>query len=426
MKKIITMAAATLLVAGSVVAQPKINVSFKMKSNIVSTDFDRWTFLDYGGYGAIASGLLFSMGNDNVGIELEMDPYIAFNSTASEWFKNFSLEKYNAWVSFGKTGSFFLRMGSWDDRAVNCVTDGALLMDGIDFSVYNPGMISSITTKNLSMDISSQCGSSSSKKLGAMFQYKNGPFEIRAGAMNLNFLGDENTGDSNLAVTDKLVFGVDTFMAEIGYTLKNVGRLTATGKFAKEEFALAAFYEPSFPFLKNLTALVGFTGEYKNKNKATAAGKDLWGWGIDFRARYVFDRSISVTTINNFTMNQRDVASGIENGIAMENMVNMLYNVHPRKNDLKVYLNVRHYTGMNAAANGYKPTLLTVAESGNASKLDWVSNFRITNAFEYKFNDNAKLDAGIAFNILNCFSNQDTANDPRFDVQIPLVFQVSF
>ena len=142
MKKIITMAAATLLVAGSVVAQPKINVSFKMKSNIVSTDFDRWTFLDYGGYGAIASGLLFSMGNDNVGIELEMDPYIAFNSTASEWFKNFSLEKYNAWVSFGKTGSFFLRMGSWDDRAVNCVTDGALLMDGIDFSVYNPGMIS--------------------------------------------------------------------------------------------------------------------------------------------------------------------------------------------------------------------------------------------------------------------------------------------
>ena len=94
MKKIITLAAASVLVAGSVMAQPKINVSFKMKSNIVSTNFDKWTFLDYGGYGAIASGLLFSMGTDNVGIELEMDPYIAFNRTADEWCKNFSLEKY--------------------------------------------------------------------------------------------------------------------------------------------------------------------------------------------------------------------------------------------------------------------------------------------------------------------------------------------
>ena len=420
MKKILTLATLGFVFTTSIIAQPTIKTSFKMKSNLLSTDFNKWTFLDYDGYGTLSNALLFSASTDNVGLELEIDPTISFSE--SNFTKSLSLEKYNAWVSFGKNKEFLLKLGSWDGRAVGCVTSGNLGLDGIDFSVCYPGMISSITTKSLSTDISSQCGSSKSKRLSGMFQYKNDTWEARFAAMNLNL----TEGEDGFKLTENFAFGIDTFMAEGGFNLNNVGRFLASGKFAKEEFAAAVFYEPSFPFLKNLTALVGFTGEYKNKNKVTNAETDLWGWGADIRARYIFDKSISITTMHNFTFNQLDVNSSapINYGIAMENMINILYNIHPRKNNLKAALNIRHFTGMGA--DDFKPKLLNSAESGNASKLDWISNFRITNNIEYNFNSHAKINAGIAFNILNCFSNQAADAEPVFNIQVPVVFQVSF
>ncbi|MBQ5384330.1 MAG: hypothetical protein IIU46_07750 [Treponema sp.] len=425
MKKILTLAAVGLVAASSLNAQPTVKASFTMRSNVASTDFDKWTFLDLDGYGNLANALLFSASTKNVGIELEIDPVISFVDTSGtgQWLKSLSLEKYNAWVTFGRNHEFTIRAGSWDDRAVGCVNSNALAFSGIDFEACKPGMISSINSGDLSLstDISSQCGSSSSKKLSGMFQYKNGGLELRAAIMNLNFASNDG-----FVVTDKFNFGIDTFMVEAGYSLNNVGRFLATGKFAKEEFAAAAFFEPSFPFLKNLTALAGFTAEYRNSNKTTNHA-DLWGWGIDLRAKYDFDRNISVTTMNNFTLNQLDVqqTAPIKNGLAMENMINILYNIHPRKNDLKVYLNVRHYTGIGVDGK-FLPKLLTAAESSNADKLDWVSNFRISNDIEYNFNANAKVNAGVAFNILNCFNNQSSDNTPTFNIQVPVVFQVSF
>lgn len=426
MKKIFSLAAAGFILAGSLAAQPSINASVRIKSNLLSTDFDEWKFLDYHGYGAIGSSLLFSASTKSAGIEIGINPVISFDESSSpdKWDKILSLGTYDAWVKFGKNQEFTLKAGSWDGRAVGCVNAGRLAMDGIDFSPCNPGMISSITSKKLGMDISSQCGSAETNKLAAMFQYDNGSLEIRGSAANLDF-----TSADGFSMNDKIAFGVDTFMAEVGYKIPYVGRVLVNGKFAKDELAAGAFFEPAFPFLKNLTALIGFTGEFEGEANVQNAGTNLWGFGADIRARYVFDKNISVTTINNFTLNQLDVATStpVNVGLAMENMVNMLYNVHPRRNDLLVYVNIRHFTGLPTSTNyDYKPTLLTAAESGNSSKLDWVSNFRISNVIEYNFNENAKIDAGIAFNILNCFNNQASNTDPVFTIQVPLAFQVSF
>jgi len=411
MKKILSFILSALILAGTVTAQVKTTATYKMRSNALSTDFTKWNFLDIDGYQSVSSDLSLKCSTDGAGVELRLTPAITVSEEGAVT-KTLGLNYYNGWVKFGADKNWMLKSGVWDSRAVGCVTSSDLMFEGIDFDVVKPGLLTSITSNKLGVDVS---GQGSSSKLTAMLQFCNKTFEIRTAAMNV---GGSKTGIFKM--NENAVFCVDTFMLESGYKT-GAGRILADAKCSNHEYAGALFYEPNF--IPKTTALIGGTVEYKDATLVTKKGSGMLGYGFDFRACVKPTSSLALTTMNNFTVNQLDVNAdaALQNGYAMENMFNVLYNINPDNPDWKLTFTVRHYTG---EVTNYKPALLKKASSVNPDSVNWVSNFRIAPAVEYIFSPNAKIDMGVAVNILNCFNSTENSSI-KCTMQVPVVFQVS-
>lgn len=405
MKKIITAAAIAAMVASFAAAEVKVSVNYRTGIQALEHQLDHGTTVlsNNTDNRKTSDALTFKGSAEYGGLELEIDP------TVNNGNKTISLEKYNGWINFG---SFMLKSGTWDKRAVGRVNGDEGNHEGKFWGeVAKPGLAVKGGTAGNGVDISQQ----SNKKQTTMVEYNNKDLGLEARVAYIDSDGTKTTFAGKDEGED-WVFANETWFGEIGYKIDGVGRVLATTKLAHKDYAGAIFFEPKLESLSALTSLVGFTAE--TKTNASKDGDDDVAantYALDLRARYdlgAFVEGLSATVMYNWTFG--NAANGAEKPgfYATWAMLNLTYKLN---DTFTPFLSLGW---SNADACG---------KSGAAAAFDdpFTCSLRTYAGVEIYNTKNANLITGVCWDAAN-MNDTVYGGDCTKVVSIPVLMRVKF
>ena len=422
MKKIITAAAVAALAASFAAAEAKFSVNYRTGIDLLQHQMTKGTrvFDNQASARSTSDALSFKGSAEYGGLELEIDP---------EWYEGsvkksqtLTLKKYNGWINFG---NFMIKSGAWDSRAVGRVNADIGNHEGSYWGeLLKPGLAVAGGTAGNGKDISQQ----SNNKQTTMVQYKNKDLGLEVRAAYRDTDGSKKTfasGDEN----DDWVAANDLWFGEVAYTINDIGRVMATGKFAHKDYAGALFFEPKLADMKELTSLVGFIYETK-----TNAGKDKSGddvaantMAVELRARYdlgAFVKGLSATFMYNWTFGNTVTSDAKKPGFYAEwAMLNLKYALNDTFNP---FLSVLFSNGA-WSANTSNDADLYMKPSASASAFDeaFTYSMRVFGGVEIYNTKNANIITGICWDAAN-MNDTVYGGDCTKVVSIPVLMRVKF
>lgn len=424
MKKIVSAAAAALVLSGFAFADASFSVNYRTGIEVLSHQFGHKTTLFNGVTSSrtTSDALSFKGKADFGGLELEITPTYP-NSTLENtnsdgtdqtgWKTEGSvvLSKYNGWINFG---DFTFKSGAWDARAVGRVNKDIGNHEGKFWGeLLKPGLANKLGTSGNGVDISQQNGK---KKISNMLQYNNKSLGLEARAAFIESNADDTyagTSDDN----DNWNFANEQWFAEVGYTVKDLGRVLVNTKTSYKDQAFGIFVEPKLPDLSALTSLVGFTFEQNYGTRYTAGDKKgdeakQYAMALDLRARYAINDELSVTGMFNWTAGDKinSAKNGKDGMYATWAMLNATY----RLNETFVpFFSAIYSSG---------------ADCGAAGALNFTASYKASLRFypgvEIYNTSNANIITGLVFDIKDFSGDHD--NHENMKVMIPVLMRVKF
>lgn len=429
MKKIITAAAVAALAASFAAAEAKFSVNYRTGIDLLQHQMTKGTrvFDNQASARSTSDALSFKGSAEYGGLELEIDP---------EWYEGsvkkaqtLTLKKYNGWINFG---NFMIKSGAWDSRAVGRVNaDIGNHEGGYWGELLKPGLAVAGGTAGNGKDISQQ----SNNKQTTMVQYKNKDLGLEVRAAYIDTDGSKTTfasGDEN----DDWVAANNLWFGEVAYTINDIGRVMATGKFAHKDYAGALFFEPKLADMKELTSLVGFIYETKTNAGTDKSGDDVAAntMAVELRARYdlgAFVKGLSATFMYNWTFGNtvtsaNGTADAKKPGFYAEwAMLNLKYALNDTFNP---FLSVLFSNGA-WSANTSNDADLYMKPSASASAFDeaFTYSMRVFGGVEIYNTENANIITGICWDAAN-MNDKDTVygGDCTKVVSIPVLMRVKF
>lgn len=408
MKKIVSAAAAALVLSGFAFADASFSVNYRTGIEVLSHQFGHNTTLFNGvtSNRTTSDALSFKGKADFGGLELEITPTYTNNGAEG----TLSLAKYNGWINFG---DFTFKSGAWDSRAVGRVNKDMGNHEGAFWGeLKKPGLAVALGTSGNGVDISQQNGK---KKITNMLQYTNKGLglEVRGAFIESDPATYAKTADDN----DDWNFANEQWFAEVGYTVKDLGRVLVNTKTSYKDQAFGIFVEPKLPALSALTSLIGFTfereysAEYtKGDNKGDACNE--YALALDLRARYAISDELSVTGMFNWTAGDElnSEKSGKDGKYATWAMLNATY----RLNETFVpFFSTIYSSG---------------AKSGSVSGLAFTDSYKASLRFypgvEIYNTANANIITGLVFDVADFSGDHD--NHENMKVMIPVLMRVKF
>ncbi|WP_294430995.1 hypothetical protein [uncultured Treponema sp.] len=395
MKKIVSAAAAALILGGFAAAEATFSVNYRTGIEVLSHQMKHNTHLLNGvtANRTTSDALSFKGKADFGGLELEITP--TYSNDGNEG--TLSLAKYNGWINFGK---FSFKSGAWDSRAVGRVNADIGNHEGKFWGeLQKPGLANKLGTSGNGVDISQQNGK---KKITNMISYTNKDMGLEArGAFIESKAGTYANPDD---AGDDWVFDNDQWFAEIGYTIKDVGRILFTTKDSHKDMSFALFVEPKLADLKALTSLVGVTYEQN-----TSGEKTQTAIAIDARARYAIDDQLSVTAMYNWTGGDVGTTETKTAKYATWGMLNATYKLNET---FVPFCSMIYSSGAAAGAVGalgFKDT--------------YAASLRVYPGVEIYNTKSANLITGLVVDLVN-FTGEDDDFTKKFT--IPVLMRVKF
>ena len=431
MKKIVSAAAAALILGGFAAAEAKFSVNYRtgisalshvMGHNTKLFDANATNYVDGKTYRSTSDALSFKGSGEYGGLELEIDPLYKPAGTKAHLGNEDNLAKYNGWINFGK---FMFKSGAWDARAVGRVNADMGNHEGKFWGEVNkPGLTQLGTgkkgefakTNGNGVDISQQNGKA---KITNMLAYvdKDLGLEVRGAVIQSKETSTyANPDDSG----DDWVFANQQWFAEVGYTIKDVGRVLVNTKASYKDQAFAIFVEPKLADLKALTSLVGFTFEqnYENYDKDGDPLK-AYALGLDLRARYAIDEQLSVTAMLNWTtgdavdLDAADEKKTLGTKTARYATWGMLNATYKLNETFVPFCSVIYTSGLTAGA------------AGAMSKSDtYASSLRVYPGVEIYNTKNANIITGIVWDVNGFMAPSGTECVKA--ITIPVLMRVKF
>ena len=427
MKKIITAAAVAAMAASFAAADAKFSVNYRTGIDLLQHQMTKGTrvFDNQASARSTSDALSFKGSAEYGGLELEIDPEWYTGSVESA--KTLTLKKYNGWINFG---NFMIKSGAWDSRAVGRVNADIGNHEGSYWGeLLKPGLAVKGGTAGNGIDISQQ----SNNKQTTMVQYKNKDLGLEVRAAYRDVDGSKTTFAGNDENND-WVAANDLWFGEVAYTINDIGRVMATGKFAHKDYAGAIFFEPKLADMKELTSLVGFTYETKTnaaKDKNGDAVEAANTMAVELRARYdlgAFVKGLSATVMYNWTFgNTATTVAGKDAkkpGFYAEwAMLNLKYALNDTFNP---FLSVLFSNGA-WSANTANDADLYMKPSASASAFDeaFTYSMRVFGGVEIYNTENANIITGVCWDASN-MNDTVYGRDCTKVVSIPVLMRVKF
>mgnify|MGYP002868749334 CR=1 FL=1 len=271
-----------------------------------------------------------------------------------------------------------------------------------------PGLAHKLGTTGNGVDVSQQ----SNKYQTNMIAYVNKDIglEVR-GAFTDGDASKSGTSTVYSNSDDDVVFANNLWFAEVGYTVKDVGRILVSSKFSHRDYTVAAFLEPKLADLKALTSLLGFTFEMNDEKAAKQ-----YALAVDARARYAINDQLSVTGMFNWTAGDK-ISSGENKNAeyASWGMVNVTYKMN---DTIQPFCSVIYSAGTKCG---------TVEEI----KFDtqYKASLRIYPGVSIFQTKNANIISGVALDISDVLHSSDYDTHGKLNnmtVTIPVLMRVKF
>ena len=318
-----------------------------------------------------------------------------------------------------------IKSGAWDSRAVGRVNaDIGNHEGGYWGELLKPGLAVKGGTAGNGIDISQQ----SNNKQTTMVQYKNKDLGLEVRAAYRDTDGSKTTfagSDEN----NDWVAANDLWFGEVAYTINDIGRVMATGKFAHKDYAGALFFEPKLADMNELTSLVGFIYETKTNAGTDKSGDDVAAntMAVELRARYdlgAFVKGLSATFMYNWTFGNIVTSDAKKPGFYAEwAMLNLKYALNDTFNP---FLSVLFSNGA-WSANKSNDADLYMKPSASASAFDeaFTYSMRVFGGVEIYNTKNANIITGICWDAAN-MNDTVYGGDCTKVVSIPVLMRVKF
>ncbi|MCM1322538.1 MAG: hypothetical protein NC219_10600 [Prevotella sp.] len=428
MKKIVSVLALSALVAGSVFAQPKINLQYRMRP--LAFDFNQtkvdeaktksMTFLDLDGYAAAQDNFAISISGEKAGVAFTFMPTA---TTANN--SGFRINTYNAWMQFG---GLKIAGGVWKDG----VADGgyrvkkdqdAHQLEGVEMEAFKLG--GAFKTNATFIDnMVSLAGSDNNLSMYAEYGVNindDMKLNILASAItNTWWNGSSKDGDDTTSKALESGFGV-----RVQFNMKDTFNAEAIFKSsANRNVAAGLYFQPKM--VKNLDATIG--GAFSFKNGTNDKGEDesqFEGWNVDLRVRYQINDQFSITTFNSISavdakegaMIGKDIVGAkggsgwAGDGKTVIPVTMLLWDTL----DARYVINDKFAAFLNIG-------LLTPLEKAENNKTDYSPEWRVTPGVVINAQSGATITVGVALS----GTSVETGNvkSSVFDVAIPVCFRV--
>ena len=433
MKKIITAAAVAAMAASFAAADAKFSVNYRTGIDLLQHQMTKGTrvFDNQASGRSTSDALSFKGSAEYGGLELEIDPTwnTTYKDSTTSTTKENVLAKYNGWINFG---NFMIKSGTWDSRAVGRVNADIGNHEGAFWGeLLKPGLAVKGSTAGNGIDISQQ----SNKNQTTMVQYKNKDLGLEVRAAYRDTDGSETTfagSDEN----NDWVAANDLWFGEVAYTINDIGRVMATGKFAHKDYAGALFFEPKLADMKELTSLVGFIYETKTNAGTDKSGDDVAAnsMAVELRARYdlgAFVKGLSATVMYNWTFGNtvtsgtKGVSDAKKPGFYAEwAMLNLKYALNETFNP---FLSVLFTNGAWSANTACDAGDVYMKPAASASTFDkaFTYSMRVFGGVEIYNTANANIITGICWDAAN-MNDTVYGGDCTKVVSIPVLFRVKF